>query len=91
MAVSTEAALRRLEAALDRLDDAIEARIEGVRRVTDLEEEVHRLGADRSELAQSLDAAEARGARLNDVNRQVSQRLDAAIDTIRSVLGRQQA
>lgn len=91
MAVSIEAALRRLEAALDQLDDAIEGRLEGVRRISDLEDEVHRLGTDRSELAQSLDEAEARSARLDDVNRQVSQRLDAAIETIRSVLGRQGA
>jgi len=89
MAVSIDAALKRLEAAIDLLDDAIEGRLEGVRQVADLEEEVHRLGADRSELAQTLDQAEARGAKLDDVNRQVSQRLDAAIETIRSVLGHQ--
>ncbi len=91
MAASIEATLRRLEAALDQLDDAIEGRLEGARRISDLEEEVHRLGADRSQLAQSLDEAEARSARLDHVSRQVSQRLDAAIETIRSVLGRQGA
>ena len=91
MAVSIDAALKRLEAAIDLLDDAIEARLEGVRQVADLEEEVHRLGADRSELAQTLDQAEARSAKLDDVNRQVSQRLDAAIDTIRAVLSQQGA
>jgi chromosome segregation ATPase len=91
MAVSIDAALKRLDAALDLLDDAIEGRLESVRHVADLEEEVHRLGTDRSELAQTLDDAEARGARLDDVNRQVSQRLDAAIETIRAVLDRQEA
>lgn len=91
MAVSIDAALRRLEATVDLLDDAIEVRLEGVRQVADLEQEVHRLGADRSQLAQTLDESEARNAKLDDVNRQVSQRLDAAIDTIRAVLGRQGA
>lgn len=89
MAVPIDAALKRLEAALDLLDDAIEGRLESVRHVADLEEEVHRLGTDRSTLAQTLDEAEARSARLDDVSRQVSQRLDAAIETIRAVLGRQ--
>jgi hypothetical protein len=58
-----------LEAALDLLDDAIEGRLESVRHVADLEEEVHRLGTDRSTLAQMLDEAEARSARLDDVSR----------------------
>lgn len=91
MAVSIDAALKRLEAAIDLLDDAIEGRLESVRQIADLEEEVHRLSANRSELAQTLDAAEARNVQLEDVNRQVSQRLDAAIGTIRTVLGRQGA
>lgn len=91
MAVSIDAALKRLEAALDLLDDAIESRLEGARHVADLEEEVHRLGTDRSQLAQTLDEAEARSAQLDDVNRRVSQRLDAAIDTIRAVLDEQRA
>jgi hypothetical protein len=89
MAVPIDAALKRLEAALDLLDDAIVGRLESVRHVAYLEEEVHRLGTDRSTLAQTLDEAEARSARLDDVSRQVSQRLDAAIETIRAVLGRQ--
>lgn len=83
--------MKRLEAAIDLLEGAIEGRLEGVRHVADLEEEVHRLGTDRSQLAQTLDEAEARSAKLDDVNRQVSQRLDAAIETIRAVLGRQGA
>lgn len=91
MAQSIDAALKRLEAALDLLDDAIESRLESARRVADLEEEIHRLGSDRSELAQTLDAAAARNAQLDDVSRALSQRLDAAIDSIRTVLDRQKA
>ncbi len=50
---------------------------------------MHRLGTDRSRLAQSLDAAEARSARLEEANREVSRRLVAAMETIREVLARQ--
>jgi uncharacterized small protein (DUF1192 family) len=91
MAQSVDAALKRLETALDLLEDAIESRLESTRRVADLEEEIHRLGTDRSALAQSLDAAEARNAQLGDVGRAVSHRLDTAIDSIRAVLDRQKA
>lgn len=89
MAVPIDAALKRLEAALDLLDGAIEDRLESVQHVGDLEDEVHRLGTDRSELAQTLDAAEARTARLEHANHEVSQRLDAAMESIRAVLERQ--
>ena len=41
---------------------------------------------DRSRLASELDAAAARARSLETTNREVAQRLDAAIDTIRSVL-----
>jgi len=40
----------------------------------------------RSRLASELDAAAARTRTLEIANREVAQRLDAAIDTIRSVL-----
>jgi hypothetical protein len=85
---ATEAALRRLSAALDALDRAVEARLEEDRRRGDLETELHRLGGDRSRLAQSLDAAAARAARLEEANREVSRRLVGAMETIRGVLER---
>ena len=88
---SIDEALRRLAAALDLLDEAIERRLEGARAVSSLEGELHRLGTDRSRLAQSLDAAEARSARLEEANREVSRRLVAAMETIREVLARQSA
>jgi chromosome segregation ATPase len=81
-------ALRRLESALDLLEGAIERRLEGAREVTGLESELHRLGSDRSRLAQSLDAAEARSARIEEANREVSRRLVAAMESIREVLAR---
>ncbi len=81
-------ALRRLESALELLEDAVERRLETARAITGLEGELHRLGADRSRLAQSLDAAEARSARLEEANREVSRRLVAAMESIREVLAR---
>ncbi len=90
MAVSANAALKRLESALDFLESAVERRLEGTLEVASLENELHRLGTDRSRLAQSLDAAEARTARLEEANNEVSRRLIAAMESIRSVLDRQQ-
>ena len=81
-------ALKRLKGALDLLDNAVERRLEGARDVNTLEGEVHRLGTDRSRLAQSLDAAEARSARLEEANKEVSRRLVAAMEAIREVLSR---
>ena len=86
MAVQIEAALKRLESALDLLEGVIERQIEGALHVASLENELHRLGTDRSELAQSLDAAEARTALLERANREVSQRLVAAMDSIRTMI-----
>jgi hypothetical protein len=88
---SIDEALRRLAAALDLLEESLDRRLEGARSVTSLESELHRLGTDRSRLAQSLDAAEARSARLEEANREVSRRLVAAMETIREVLARQSA
>jgi chromosome segregation ATPase len=81
-------AVRRLRSALELLEGAIERRLENAREVTDLESELHRLGTDRSRLAQSLDAAEARSARIEEANREVSRRLVAAMESIREVLAR---
>jgi hypothetical protein len=83
-----EGALRRLKAALDHLESAIEQRSEGYDHARGLEGEVHRLGADRSRLAESLDAAEARNAKLEDANREVSRRLVNAMESIRGVIER---
>ncbi len=83
-----DAALQRLSGAFDRLEEAIDGRLESADQMTSLEGELHRLGTDRSRLAQSLDAAEARSARLEEANREVSRRLVAAMESIREVLTR---
>jgi chromosome segregation ATPase len=70
--------LERLGKAISALEAAAERRIE----------EVQRLNADRSRLAQELDNSEARGERLANANHEVSRRLVTAMETIRAVLDR---
>jgi hypothetical protein len=83
-----EGALRRLEEALGGLETVVDDRLHGVAQAENLENEVQRLGTDRSRMAQSLDAAEARSMRLETANREVSRRLVTAMESIRAVLDR---
>ncbi|MCP4384960.1 MAG: DUF4164 domain-containing protein [Hyphomicrobiales bacterium] len=83
-----EDALVRLETAIGRVEGAVDQRLEHARRISDMEDEVQRLGADRSNLAQSLDSAQARAGRIEVANQDVSRRLVAAMETIRDVLSR---
>lgn len=85
-----DVASKRLALALDALAAAVERRHEADRGEQTLDAQLHALGADRSRLAAELDAATARSRTLESVNREVAQRLDAAIDTIRSVLAANQ-
>ena len=84
--VTLETALARLTRALDGLEAAVNRHLEADRKLATLEDELQRLGQDRSRLAQSLDKAEARSVRLEDVNREVSRRLVSAMESIRGVL-----
>jgi len=81
-----DTATRRLQLALDALEAALERRREGDREQSDLVGQIHALGIDRSRLAGELDTIVARSRRLEITNREVVQRLDAAIDTIRKLL-----
>jgi len=81
-----DAASKRLALALDALAAAVERRPDADRGEQTLDAQLHALGTDRSRLASELDAAAARARTLETTNREVAQRLDAAIDTIRSVL-----
>ncbi|MEM8839245.1 MAG: DUF4164 family protein, partial [Pseudomonadota bacterium] len=51
-----------------------------------LDGEMSNMMLDRSRLAQSLDKVEAKAARLEDANKEVSRRLVTAMDQIRTVL-----
>ena len=79
-------AVKRLALALDSLDAAVERRSEGDRSEEGLASQLHALGVDRTRLAAALDGETARSRRLESTNREIAQRLDAAISGIQSVL-----
>jgi hypothetical protein len=81
-----DAAARRLAQALDLLEAAIERRCDSSRSESALAGQVQALGEDRARLASELDAASARVRGLETVNREVSQRLDVAMRSIRAVI-----
>lgn len=83
---TVEQAFDQLTTALERLEAAVNRRVDADRRRANLEDEVQRLTEDRSELAGSLDRSEARAGRLEETNREVSRRLVTAMETIRTVL-----
>ncbi|HVV42230.1 MAG TPA: DUF4164 domain-containing protein [Nitrobacter sp.] len=81
-----EAATRRLTNALDALESAVERRREADRDEDELASRIQALGADRSRLADELDGSLMRSRQLERVNREIAEKLDAAIGTIRSVI-----
>jgi len=83
---SIEIARRRLTLALDALEAAAERRQEADRGEASLANQVQALGSDRARLASELDEAAARSRRLEAANREVAQRIDQAIETIRGVI-----
>jgi hypothetical protein len=79
-------AVKRLALALDSLDAAVERRRQSDRSEEELANQVHALGVDRTRLAEALDGETARARRLESTNREIAQRLDAAMASIQSVL-----
>jgi predicted nucleic acid-binding Zn-ribbon protein len=79
-------AVKRLALALDGLDAAVERRQQADRSEEGLASQLHALGVDRTKLAAALDGEAARSRRLETTNREIAQRLDAAISSIQSVL-----
>jgi hypothetical protein len=82
-----ETATRRLLAALDALESAVERRREADRDEDELASRIQALGVDRSRLADELDGTLVKSRRLERANREIAEKLDAAIGTIRAVLG----
>ena len=81
-----DVATRRLMLALDALEAAAERRRDADRDENELAARIQALGADRSRLADELDGALVKARKLERSNREISDRLDSAIVTIRSVL-----
>jgi len=90
-AADIDAATRRLMAALDALESAVDRRREADRDEDELAARIQALGADRSRLADELDVSLVKSRKLERANREIAQRLDAAIGAIREVLGTAQA
>jgi hypothetical protein len=82
-----ESATRRLMSALDALESAVERRREADRDEDELATRIQALGADRSRLADELDVSLVKSRKLERANREIAERLDSAIGTIRAVLG----
>jgi chromosome segregation ATPase len=87
IASEIEAATRRLMQALDALESAVERRREADRDEDELASRIQALGADRSRLADELDGSLVKSRKLERANREIAERLDGAIETIREVLG----
>src|SRR6201992_1833191 len=81
-----DAATRRLMAALDALESAVERRRDADRTENELASRIQALGADRSRLSDELDGWLVETRRLERANREIAERLDAAISTIQAVL-----
>ncbi|MBN8955548.1 MAG: DUF4164 domain-containing protein [Rhizobiales bacterium] len=81
-----EMATRRLSAALDGLEAALERRRGADQGDVALAEQVSSLGADRSRLAAELDQQAARAQKLEATTREISQRLDAAMEAVQTVV-----
>lgn len=86
--ISLDQAFERIEKALNVLESTVAARLETLARFAEVEEEVQRMNADRSRLAQELDTSQARAERLELANREVSRRLITTMETIRTVIER---
>lgn len=85
---SIEAAAQRLNAAMEALEAALTRRDLNQRVGGDAQQELQVLQMDRSRLAQELDTAKERAARLQRANEEAGQRLDEAIASIEAVIGR---
>ena len=69
-----------------RWKSAVERRRDADRDENELASRIQALGADRSRLADELDGSLVKTRRLERTNREIADRLDAAIGTIRAVL-----
>ena len=83
---SLEKALDRFNAAIDKLEAAALRRQRADRTTETLEGEIRTLTEDRSRLAQELDDMRDYAQRIGKIQNQAGQRLDSAMDSIRTIL-----
>jgi cell shape-determining protein MreC len=83
-----DAALRQLEAAIDRLEGRLDGLFERIDSHRSQEREAEALRIDRARLAGDLDAAKARERELQRLADEASEALGAAISEVREALGK---
>ncbi len=81
-----ELATRRLSSALDGLEAAVERRRQADHGDAALADQIATLGSDRSRLAVELEQQTARAQKLEATTREVSRRLDAAMEAVQAVV-----
>ena len=85
-ASTLDTVMARLEVAIGNLEGAVERRLRSDQGVKVLQDQIQRLGEDRSRMAGELDSQKSHCNTLEDANREVSRRLVAAMESIRTVL-----
>lgn len=84
--LALDKALSRLDLALLGLEQAIERKQKKDLSVQALQDDLKRLTQERTDLTNSLEKVKARSERLESANDEVSRRLGAAMESVRSVL-----
>lgn len=89
MQSDVSASLERLGNSVQHLRAAVEYRLKLDENQGELRSEFNKMNDERKRLAARLDQAEGRGQTMQQVNQDVSRRLGAAMETIRTVLENQ--
>src|SRR6201995_3380659 len=89
--VDVDAATRRLMAALDAWESAVERRRDADRDEDELATRIHALGTDRSRLADELDSSLVKTRRLERANRELGDRLHGGVTPVPGGLGGEDA
>ena len=85
-APTLDRALSRLDSAISGLERGVEKRVSADQTLGGLQNQIQRLGEDRSQLAGALDSQKSHSNTLEEANREVSRRLVSAMESIRTVL-----
>ena len=83
---SLDEAFLRFEAALRRVEQAVESRSDGDTRVVELQSEAESLKRDRARLEHELELVRSKAGELVDTSKSAAGKIDAAMSRIRAVL-----